>query len=339
MAKIVQANVLRDYQPGEQYASGEICAYNGVPAYVNAAIPNGTAATANNFTNFFSNTMRIIRVTTQTYTVTSSDADGNTAIYMEYTGTGNPTITIPSDLTKPITIFNFSYPKTLNITWSGSYPIGGMGATSPSVIFGFDGIRAYPYKNDTLQYYQVEWVNRTRYSSNMFIIYDINDYTKNVRFDVSGVTAGQFRDITMPDSNVNLGNVAQAASASSNGYLTIADWSTFNNKLGLADVRYVFLNDSTTTQTTYTVPASAVTAAGRTIIELSNNSLTSITINTATGTDKVAGDSVNISITGTYAAQALVGSGVTLEGDLTFSYRYQTKTLIYKGSNVWKVVG
>ena len=128
----------------------------------------------------------------------------------------------------------------------------------------------------------------------------------------------------------------QAASTSTNGYLTSTDWDTFNSKLGLADVRYQFVSNP---DSTYTVPASAVTAAGRTIIELSNNSLTSITINTATGTGKTSGDSVNISITGTYAAQALVGSGVTLEGDLTFSYQYQTKTLIYKGSNTWKVVG
>ena len=100
--------------------------------------------------------------------------------------------------------------------------------------------------------------------------------------------------------------------------------------------RYQFVSDS---NTTYTVPASAITENGRTIIELSNNSLTSITINAATGTGKVTGDSVNISITGTYAAQVLVADGVTLQGDLTFSYQHQTKTLIYKGSNVWKVVG
>lgn len=104
----------------------------------------------------------------------------------------------------------------------------------------------------------------------------------------------------------------------------------------VANQRYQFLSD---TGSTYTVPASAVTENGRTIIELSNNSLTSITINAATGTDKVAGDSVNISITGTYSAQALVASGVTLQGDLTFSYQHQTKTLVYKGSNTWKVVG
>ncbi len=133
-----------------------------------------------------------------------------------------------------------------------------------------------------------------------------------------------------------------SANTSTDGYLTSTDWNTFNGKLGLADVRYVFLNDSTTTQTTYTVPASAVTAVGRTIIELSNNSLTSITVNTATGTGKSVGDSVNISITGIYAAQVLfadAGAGVTLQGDLTFSYQYETKTLVYKGSTVWKVVG
>ena len=87
------------------------------------------------------------------------------------------------------------------------------------------------------------------------------------------------------------------------------------------------------------MPASAVTENGRIIIELSNNSLTSITINAATATGKVTGDSVNISITGTYAAQVLVADGVTLQGDLTFSYQHQTKTLVYKGSNTWKVVG
>jgi len=133
--------------------------------------------------------------------------------------------------------------------------------------------------------------------------------------------------------------VNNAASSSADGYLTSTDWTTFNNKLGLADVRYVFLNDSTTSQTTYTVPASAVTAVGRTIIELSNDSLTSITINAATGTGKSVGDSVNICITGTYAAQVLEASGVTLQGDLTFSYQHQTKTLVYKDTNTWKVVG
>lgn len=121
------------------------------------------------------------------------------------------------------------------------------------------------------------------------------------------------------------------------GYLTTTNAAnTYATKAGQ---RYQFLNDETTTGTTYTVPASAVTENGRTIIELSNNSLTSITVNTNTGTGKLVGDSVNISIIGTYAAQALVASGVTLQGDLNFSYQHQTKTLVYKGSDTWKIVG
>src|SRR5574343_252372 len=110
------------------------------------------------------------------------------------------------------------------------------------------------------------------------------------------------------------------------GYLTSA--TAASTYATIANQRYTFVSDS---GSTYTVPASAVTENSRTIIELSNNSLTSITVDTAKGTGKVAGDSVNISITGTYTAQVLAaGAGVTLQGDLTFSYQHQTKTLIYK---------
>ena len=106
--------------------------------------------------------------------------------------------------------------------------------------------------------------------------------------------------------------------------------------LSIANSRYQFVSDA---GTTYTVPASAVTANGNTIIELSNNSLTSITINTSTSTGKTAGDSVTIVITGTYAAQLLVADGVTLNGTLAFSANAKIKTLIYRGSNTWTVLG
>jgi len=106
--------------------------------------------------------------------------------------------------------------------------------------------------------------------------------------------------------------------------------------LTIANSRYQFVSDA---GTTYTVPASAVTANGNTIIELSNNSLTSITINTATATGKTAGDSVTIHITGTYAAQILDADGVTLNGTLAFSANAKIKTLIYRGSNTWTVLG
>ena len=130
-----------------------------------------------------------------------------------------------------------------------------------------------------------------------------------------------------------------AASTGADGYLTSTDWNTFNGKLGLADVRFAFVSDS---GTTYTVPASSVTAAGKTIIELSSSSLTQITVATTTATGKTVGDSVNIRITGTFNAQVLVtGAGVVLEGDLVFYYQYQTKTLVLKNAdtNTWTVVG
>ena len=106
--------------------------------------------------------------------------------------------------------------------------------------------------------------------------------------------------------------------------------------LSIANSRYQFVSNS---GTTYTVPASAVTANGNTIITLSNDLLTRITINTLTSTGKTAGDSVTISITGTYAEQLLFASGVTLNGTLEFSANAKIKTLIYRGSNTWTVLG
>lgn len=144
--------------------------------------------------------------------------------------------------------------------------------------------------------------------------------------------------VPLVQSGSNVSNVKALLSAIKtyivNGLLSASTAAT--TYLSIANSRYQFVSDA---GTTYIVLASAVTANGNTIVELSNNSLTSITINAATATGKSVGDSVNISITGTYASQVLVGSGATLEGDLTFSYQYETKTLIYKGSNVWKVVG
>jgi len=106
--------------------------------------------------------------------------------------------------------------------------------------------------------------------------------------------------------------------------------------LTIANSRYQFVTDA---NTTYTVPASAITANGNTIINLSNNSLTSITIDAATATGKTAGDSVTLSMTGTYGAQTLVADGVTINGTLAFSANAKIKTLIYRGSNTWTVLG
>jgi len=136
----------------------------------------------------------------------------------------------------------------------------------------------------------------------------------------------------------NSGNVKALLSAVKtfiiDGLLSAATAAT--TYLSIANSRYQFVSNS---GTTYTVPASAITANGNTIIELSNNSLTSITINAATATGKTSGDSVTLSMTGTYGAQTLVADGVTLNGTLAFSANAKIKTLIYRGSNTWTVLG
>ena len=55
MTKLVQPNVLRAYQSGEQYAINELVLYNGAPAYTNTALAQGVAGTAGNFTNIGGN--------------------------------------------------------------------------------------------------------------------------------------------------------------------------------------------------------------------------------------------------------------------------------------------
>lgn len=141
---------------------------------------------------------------------------------------------------------------------------------------------------------------------------------------------------------VDLSSYLTSATASStyqtqagmSSYLTTSTASTTYQSI--ANSRYQFVAEA---GTTYTIPASAITPNGNTIIELSNNSLTSITVNAATGTGKTSGDSVTLSMTGTYGAQILVADGVTINGTLEFSATAKIKTLIYKGSDVWQVLG
>ena len=135
---------------------------------------------------------------------------------------------------------------------------------------------------------------------------------------------------TNPAAALDGTELVYVAQLGADAVTTVQDIKDFANS------RYQFVSNA---GTTYTVPASAVTANGNTIIELSNNSLTSITVNTATATGKTAGDSVTIQITGTYAAQLLVADGVTLNGTLAFSANAKIKTLIYRGSNTWTVLG
>jgi hypothetical protein len=86
--------------------------------------------------------------------------------------------------------------------------------------------------------------------------------------------------------------------------------------------------------------ANKVTSNGRYVLEFSDNAFTSLTLPTPTSLSVTTGDSVQVRITGTYAAQTLVaGSGATIEGTAEFNAQWHTKSLIAKSSTVWAVVG
>ena len=107
--------------------------------------------------------------------------------------------------------------------------------------------------------------------------------------------------------------------------------------LTIADSRFIL---ETITGTTYTLSANKVTSNGRYVLEFSDNSFTSLTLPTPTSLGVTTNDSVQVRITGTYAAQTLVaGSGATIEGTAAFNAQWHTKTLIAKSATVWSVVG
>ena len=119
------------------------------------------------------------------------------------------------------------------------------------------------------------------------------------------------------------------------GFLTSS--TAASTYLTIANSRFTL---ETITGTTYTLAANKVTSNGRYVLEFSDNAFTSLTLPTPTSLGVTTGDSVQVRITGTYAAQTLVeGSGATIEGTAAFNAQWHTKSLIAKSSTVWAVVG
>ena len=119
------------------------------------------------------------------------------------------------------------------------------------------------------------------------------------------------------------------------GFLTSS--TAAETYLTIANSRFTL---ETITGTTYTLAANKVTLNGRYVLEFSDNAFTSLTLPTPTSLGVTTGDSVQVRITGTYAAQTLVeGSGATIEGTAEFNAQWHTKSLIAKSSTVWAVVG
>ena len=130
------------------------------------------------------------------------------------------------------------------------------------------------------------------------------------------------------------GSTYQTQSGMSSYLTTSSASSTYGT---IANSRFVL---ETIADTTYTLAVNKVTSNGRYVLEFSDNAFTSLTLPTPTSLGVTTGDSVQVRITGTYAAQTLVaGSGATIEGTEAFNAQWHTKTLIAKSSTVWSVVG
>ena len=261
MTKTVQANVLRAYQPGEQYVSGEICTYNGVPSYVNTALAQGVTGSASNFTNIGN---RNVYSRASAGNISIAEGSNPMVIYMDSTGITTITINITQagliDLNKLIKIrligigFNGSTAGAASIVLAYSgFPVGSnrnvwvrrsstdsigtnitgaSGTSSGLSITVLAGetidivITGGQSTNDSI-YIDAATNSQSRVLDGNFTIGKTNS-TFGHKFSIPAITDN--RTITLPDANVNLGNIAQAASTSTTGYLTSTDWNTFNSK-------------------------------------------------------------------------------------------------------------
>jgi len=260
----------------------------------------------------------------KTISLPATPADGDTVELWDneessvYGGSGITTLTVIASAGTYI----IANPLTSYDVLSGQGGVSGM------------GIR-FVYRISSLTW-SVQYFYADRFNSLDWYLEDGTNSARSMKFSLAALTAQ--RTIIVPDANVNLGKIPSSASyAATTGVLTLTNTDATTTTVTVTGRRYSFNVQS---GTTYTIAAADVTPDGIVIIELSNGSFTDCTVPTPTSLGVTAGDSVNVSITGAYAAQKLLaGSGATLVGNALFSTQYETKTLVAKDSTTWKVVG
>lgn len=99
--------------------------------------------------------------------------------------------------------------------------------------------------------------------------------------------------------------------------------------------RYVF---NAQTDTSYTVLASDIKPSGNVIVLCGNAAAIDVSIASPSDLAVAIGDSVNVRQSGA-GAVTLVASSCSLEGHLTTSGLYDTRTLIAQDANTWCVIG
>lgn len=253
MTKLVQPNVLRTYQSGEQYAANEVCLYNGVPAYTNTALAQGVAGTAGNFTNISNGPIKK-RITVDGFTVTLVNG-GTVEVFVDDIAMSvvlpSNTILSGTRLVANVQVanstFSFSYSwsgqsggfsKTLVIqgpdgTYLGSAAIAGASgtATIASQACQRGDILDYQIQESGTLVRMTLFVNSNSrlYSDNMRIYRNLDASQYFHYFSTPALTSNRL--ITLPNADVNLGKVAQAVTSSVDGYFAAADYSTLTKKV------------------------------------------------------------------------------------------------------------
>ena len=176
-----------------------------------------------------------------------------------------------------------------------------------------------------------------------------NDLDTALGFTFAGTATGTDKVITLPNANVDLGNVAQAASTSTTGYLTSTDWTTFNGKQAALEsgtnIKTINGNNilGSGNLSLFTPRVSTVTNPAYTLQTADNDGNTYLRVDTA--------GSATITIPSTHTTPITIrranfqsvtlqgGSGVTLNGSLTFDVVGSTKSIIPIGTNQFDIVG
>jgi len=128
------------------------------------------------------------------------------------------------------------------------------------------------YNNSTTQ-----WVNVSKLNSSVIKFADSVDNTKNLSFNLSGLTTSTDRTVTIPDRNLTLDNISTSTTSSITGLLK-ADGS--NILQAIADTDYVTL-DGTSTLTNKTLTSPVISTISNTgIITLPTSTDTLVGKNT-----------------------------------------------------------
>jgi hypothetical protein len=270
----------------------------------------------------------------------------------------NWTVSVLGDLIKPGTVAIYDADKTNTTTLTPVTDLTAnrvitlpdanvdLGKVPSSITYGFStGLITLANSDGTSS----TTANINKVSDDVFRIQKSTDQTRQIGFICTSIDSGQTRYITMPNADVDLGKVSQAASASTTGYLTSTDWDTFNDKqaalvsgtdiktingnniLGSGNLSLFTPRVSTVTNPAYTLQAAdndgntylRVDTAGSTTITIPSTQTTPITIRRA-----------NFQSVTLQAA-----SGVTLNGSLTFDVVGSTKSIIPIGTNQFDIVG